>query len=160
MCAIIDASIVGELFCSQKHDAAQKFFEWVNTGEGRLVVGGKVLTELDDNSTFRTWRQQATLAGRLKIKKADTVNESMNKLKIASRHRSDDPHVLALAQISGARLLYSNDRDLQQDFKNKDLIAHPRGKVYSTRERQDFTDSHRRLLRRTDLCGIGTPGGA
>ena len=34
--------------------------------------------------------------------------------------RSDDPHVIALAQVSGARLLYSNDGNLQQDFKRQE----------------------------------------
>ena len=160
MCAIIDANVVGDVFQPSSCEAARKFFEWVNTGRGRLVAGGKVLTELDENSTFKIWRQQATLAGRIKIEKDDAIRERVNKLQSEGvLYRSDDLHVLALAQVSGARLLYSNDRDLQHDFKNKDLINNPRGRVYSTRERRDFADSHKSLLRRTDLCCIG-PGGA
>ena len=46
--------------------------------------------------------------------------------------RSDDPHVLALARATGARLLHTGDRDLMADFKNKKFLAQPRGKVYST----------------------------
>ena len=45
--------------------------------------------------------------------------------------RSDDPHVLALARESGARLLYTGDRDLIADFKDKRFIDNPRGRVYS-----------------------------
>ena len=67
-------------------------------------------------------------------------------------YTSNDPHVLALAIVSGARLLYSNDADLQQDFKDKRLIDKPRGKVYSTREDKSFQQSHARLLWRKDLC--------
>ena len=68
--------------------------------------------------------------------------------------RSDDPHVLALAIVSGARLLYSNDAALQRDFKDKRLIDSPRGKVYSTLEGNNFQRAHQRLLQRTDLCRV------
>jgi len=44
---------------------------------------------------------------------------------------SNDLHVLALARVSGARLLYSEDRKLQRDF-TKIL----RGKVYSKVDHQ------------------------
>ncbi len=65
---------------------------------------------------------------------------------------SNDQHVIALAQVSGARLLYSNDAQLQEDFKNSRLVDSPRGKVYTTIRHSDFRPSHRDLLRRTDLC--------
>ena len=68
--------------------------------------------------------------------------------------QSNDLHVLALAQVSGARLLYSNDLTLHQDFGNGDLINGPRGKIYSTRAGGQIQDSHRRLLRRNDLCRV------
>ena len=68
--------------------------------------------------------------------------------------RSDDPHILALAQVSDVRLLYTNDGDLQQDFGNKSLIDNPRGKVYSTRRTRNFTATHKGLLSRTDLCKV------
>ena len=60
----------------------------------------------------------------------------------------------ALAKISGARLLYSNDKDLHQDFKDKNLIDNPRGRVYSTLESKNFSVSHSRLLKKRDLCRI------
>ena len=69
---------------------------------------------------------------------------------------SDDPHVIALARISGARLLCSNDKDLQQDFGTKNLIDRPRGKVYSTRDKQKYKEYqpnvHGKLLANRDLC--------
>ena len=69
-------------------------------------------------------------------------------------YQSDDPHVLALAQASGARLLYSNDGPLQDDFRNRRLIDNPRGSVYSTQVNKQFTRVHRRLLQRRDLCAV------
>ena len=67
---------------------------------------------------------------------------------------SNDEHVIALAQVSGARLLFSNDVPLHRDFKNRDLVDVPRGKVYSTREDTSFTQRHRRLLNDPALCNM------
>ena len=69
----------------------------------------------------------------------------------ASR-RSDDPHILALSSVSGARLLYSNDDALQQDFTNSDLLNNPRGRVYSTRVNSRFDQRKRNLLRNAPPC--------
>ena len=44
---------------------------------------------------------------------------------------SDDPHVLALARICGARLVYTEDRDLMRDLKDRKLL-NPLGKVLTT----------------------------
>ena len=62
--------------------------------------------------------------------------------------KSNDHHVIALAQISGARMLYSNDQALQQDFKNTALIDQPRGTVYSTLQSKAFNSNRRAQLRR------------
>jgi hypothetical protein len=43
--------------------------------------------------------------------------------------KSDDPHIIALAQVSGSRLLCSHDEGLGGDFTNAKLIK-PRGKIY------------------------------
>lgn len=65
-------------------------------------------------------------------------------------------HIIALAKISGARLLYSNDQLLQRDFNEKELIDKPRGKIYSTHKTDEydnskFDEAKRRLLNR-NLC--------
>jgi len=66
---------------------------------------------------------------------------------------SNDHHIISLAQVSGARLLYSNDKRLQHDFKNRVLINNPHGKVYTTNHgRKDYSEGHKKLLRRRDLC--------
>ena len=80
------------------------------------------------------------------------MDEREEELSREGRCLSNDAHIIALGQISGARLLYSNDKALHEDFGNKRLIDRPRGKVYSTNERKDFTNIHARLLNNRNLC--------
>lgn len=153
MCAIVDANVASEVFGSSLPPAGERFFEWLNKGSGRLVVGGKLLEELEMGSAdFRRWGQQAQLAGRMRIVSKREVDARTEQIQREGKISSDDPHVIALAQVSGARLLYSNDGDLQKDFGNGELIDDPRGKVYSTRRDKSFQRSHDRLLKNKNLC--------
>ena len=88
----------------------------------------------------------------IRFVKDSEVNALTEDIKRTQVCQSDDPHIIALAKISGARLLYSNDIDLHKDFSDKALIDNPRGRVYSTLRNKRFSDSHKRLLARTDLC--------
>ena len=155
MCAIVDANVVGEVFGPNKRPAAKGFFDWLTTSGGRLVIGGKLSKELYRDSNFKTWAAEAQLAGRLRVKSNSEVNAGTVQLQGGSAYSSDDPHVLALAQVSGARLLYSNDSGLQKDFKDKRLIDNPRGSIYSTLKGKSFTQSRKRqLVGREELCGF------
>ena len=151
MCAIVDANAAHEVFGSsdeQPTGAGEGFFRWLNSGKGKLVVGGKKLEEeLDRVPKFRMWASQAQLSGRLISKERDSIDQEAKKIKENSILQSDDSHIIALAQVSGARLLFSNDRDLQKDFKNPAIINEPRGKVYSTLENKNFTKDKKELLK-------------
>ena len=103
------------------------------------------------NSQFRVWQRQAALAGKVMSADDDQVDELQDELERNRACRSNDAHVIALAQIGGARLLYSNDGALAQDFKNLELISGPPGKVFSTRRTDGFTRARRALLR-PELC--------
>ena len=96
--------------------------------------------------------QQALLGGQAISVNDEAVEKKTTALKRSDVCRSNDPHIVALAQLSNARLLYSNDDDLRHDFGNKQLIDQPRGKVYSTKRSNDFQESHKRLLNQRRLC--------
>ncbi len=144
MCAIIDANAASEVFGPKRPEAGVKFFEWLNTGRGKLVVGGKLRDELGRVSKFQEWALEATRSGRILSTNAEKVATKTEEIKNAATCKSNDPHVLALAQVSGARLLYSNDSHLHSDFKR--LIDKPRGKIYSTLTDKTFTNARRKLL--------------
>ena len=152
MCAILDASVVHKVFGDNLSEAGRKFFEWLNTGKGKLVVGGRLLQELERTYASREWLKQALLAGRAVRFDDHRIGSETGALKRAGSCRSNDPHVIALARISDVRFLYSDDRALQRDFKDRTLIGNPQGIVYSTVRSDDFNSTHRRLLGRRNIC--------
>ena len=155
MCAILDANIVGQVFGAERPAAGRAFFDRIDSGRVRLVVGGGLRRELDRSEAFQKWRRQAELAGRITLLNDDAVDQTARRLEQENACRSDDEHVIAVARLSGARLLYSNDAKLQGDFTNKALVDRPRGKVYSTRRHEHLTPAHRRLLANRNLCRRG-----
>ena len=76
-------------------------------------------------------------------KKARQVGESELKEKMkelpselrSDTTKNDDRHILALALASGARLLYTNDGPLSEDFTDSAVITKPKGKVYLSHKR-------------------------
>ena len=163
MCAILDNNVVHEVFGQDRPAAGKAFFDWIDSGGGRLVGGGRLFKELACNEKFRAWWQAATLSGLATRVGDEAVETETVRLTGRKACRSNDPHVIALALVSGARLLYSNDRDLGDDFRDRNLIGNPSGKVYTTRHGRDaphdldntkFRPSHRKLLDR-NACRTG-----
>ena len=150
MCAIVDASVMGEVFGPKPAPAGKAFFEWLNSGNGRLVVGGKLLLELNQSGKFSQWASQALLSGRMRRTNDNKIDATTCELASRKTYKSNDPHVIALAQVSCARLLFSNDRRLSEDFRNKQFIDNPKGSIYSTLETKEFTECHRMLI---DVAG-------
>ena len=153
MCAIIDADVVHQVL-SPDHQipAGRHFLAWISKKQGHLVIAGKLLKEYGEVGYAKKWLEQAIKAGTARKVDENKVNARCRELK--SQHGSmckiNDFHVIALAQISGARLLYTNDKVLQAAFK--DLVRNPKGKVYTTRMSKQYGESHKALLRRNDLC--------
>lgn len=156
MCAIIDHSVTFEVFGRKQTGAGVQFRKWLDDGGGKLVVGGKNLEELTENGNFRRWFLEERRVGRRVLQiKNEIISECQEILIRDGLFRSDDEHVLALALVSGARLLYTNDRDLKRDFVNDKIVTDPGGKVYTTLGGKEFTGEHRKLLETENICGGG-----
>lgn len=152
MCAILDASAVGEVLGGERTAPGRQFFEWLETSRARLVVGGKLYDELASHAAFRKWAATAIVDGRVRREHPDRVERSADALAGNSSLRSNDPHVIALAEVGGARLLYSYDTNLRHDFRDPALLSKPRGKLYPTGKSPNDQRRRRRLLDATDLC--------
>ena len=154
MCAIVDADVVHQLVGPKQTEAGKRFREWLDSGRGELVVGGKNALELTHNKNFERWFVEARRLGRrVRLIRESMIEEAEGQL--GGTVTSNDLHVIALALVSGARLLFTDDRRLRNDFRNPAVISGPDGRVYTTRgnvERR-FTAEHRGLLENDNLCG-------
>ncbi len=77
-------------------------------------------------------------AGHAQFFPEEEIKNEARKLRKNKDLLSNDRHVLALARISGARILYTGDQDLMKDFTNKRVIDRPRGKIYSSKHFEDL----------------------
>lgn len=152
MCGIVDANVANEVFGNERPSAGEHFFGWLMSPRGQLVVGGKLLQELDRSTGFRRWMKTAIGYGRARTVSDDDIEARGADLRQKDICRSDDEHVLALALVSGARLLYTNDEALTEDFKNREIVGNPRGKIYTTVREGKVTVAHKRLLADRTLC--------
>ena len=152
-CAIIDANVAAEMFGSNPTPAGAGVRRWISNGEGQLVSGGKLQLELEQASReFREWAFVAQGTAQYRLIADEDLVDAIFDFSENPELQSDDPHVLALASVSGARLLYTNDADLQRDFTNALLIRNPRGRVFSTLVKTEFDRSKSELLRTAEAC--------
>jgi hypothetical protein len=151
MCIIIDANFASEIFCDHPSENVIHVVNWLFTPnkDGAMVLGGKLSGKLKRelflvSSALRSIRVLAQ-AGRAFYEEDSTVDQEEQLVIQSGLCVSDDPHVIALARVSGARTLCSYDTDLHIDFKNKSLVDVPRGSIYQKACHQD-------LLRHTTGC--------
>ena len=158
MCAIVDVNNCHKIFGDpeQRTPAGCYFFDWLEGSTGRLMLGGtKFNSEIEKVGHYIRWLKTAIRTGHAHRLKDDLVDTAEQELAAVNVCKSDDLHLIALARIGGARLLFSEDPRLHEDFGNPRIIANPRGKVYSTRFDHEVSEEHRRLLDqryRSDMC--------
>ena len=129
MCAILDTNCCHEIFGNSQTVAGKRFLDWLNS-HGKLVIGGKLGSELAKNSRAARLVAALRAAGKAKLVSDLVVQQeeqALTKLRIL---KSNDAHVVALARVTKARILYSHDENLHADFKNHQIISQPRGSVY------------------------------
>ena len=158
MCAIVDVNNCHKIFGDpeQRTPSGSYFFDWLEGSTGSLTLGGtKFNSEIGKVGAYIRWLKTAIRAGRAYRVENHLVDTAEQELVTGNMCKSDDAHLIALAIIGGARLLFSEDLDLHEDFTNPGIIANPRGKVYSTRIDHEVSEEHRRLLdqrHRSDMC--------
>jgi hypothetical protein len=146
MCVIVDANVAHAVFESVDDPkfgpVQQKIF--AKRGRRSLVVvyGGKLRDEYRRRPRTMERILELDRAGKAMLVPSDKLNTAASNIVRSGLCRSDDPHIIALARLSGARVLCSLDKDLHRDFTNSQLVDDPRGRVYQRRE-------HVHLLRET-----------
>lgn len=148
MCIIIDVNVLGKFLADPPDENAAPIHDWLLRRKGKLIysTGGKFAREIVGKARQRLVEYVRAGLAVEEVRSERLLEEERG---LAAEIKSDDPHVLALARVSGARLLYTGDGDLITDFKTKRFIDRPRGKVYSSA-------ANRTLLSRT-RCVPNTP---
>ncbi len=152
MCGIVDANVAHEVFGNDRPPAGARFFNWLASPRGQLIVGGELRRELSRDQRLVRWLGNAIQYGRARTIPEEAVEERSEDLRRRDICKSNDDHVLALAIASGARLLYTNDGLLMDDFRNPNIVPGPRGRIYTTRDRKHFRPAHKKLLGMRNLC--------
>lgn len=147
MCIIVDANLAGRFFSSDPPTEYRPAREWLDNPRkgGRVVYGGKLAAELARVNAARRYLLALQRAGRARFIASGATDKEEARIRELGICRSNDPHVIALARLSGARTLCTYDRALIADFKDARLVQSPRGKVFSAPEQ-----TH--LLRHTSSC--------
>ena len=151
MCLIVDLNRVIEVFGNVRQPCADEMLDWMNSKKCRVVVGGKLKRELLGHGPFALWAQTAMLDGRLRQEDDTLVDGQEANVKATGLCISDDPHIVALAQICGSRVLYSEDRDLRDDFRDGRLVS-PAGKLLPMGDSSNDVKARRRMLNLRLLC--------
>lgn len=147
MCLIVDANRASLVFGQPGHRDSKPIFAWLARG-GALIYGGALKLELYKLAAARSVLLELQRQGRAIDADAIWRTEISRRTAEIARSgscRSDDPHVIALAQITGCRRLCSDDTDAIADFRDPKLLSGPRGSVYRKAR-------HRKLLRHTRGC--------
>jgi hypothetical protein len=150
LCVIVDASVAGRVFSVPYEADFVPLWDWLEKKDGKLVYGGRLAQELNRLPHARRRLAEMKRSGRaLECLRQDVDAEerAVGKLRLC---RSNDHHVVALARLSGARVLCTNDRNLEADFTNRQLVPAPKAKIYKVA-------SHKTMLKHNRKC-IGRPG--
>jgi DNA-binding transcriptional regulator/RsmH inhibitor MraZ len=90
--------------------------DWIDGG-GRIVVGGKLTDELN-RTKFSGLLAELGRRGSLRTYKKEEIDAELTKVATLPL-KSNDPHVVALARLSGAMVAITNDNKLIADLKNQ-----------------------------------------
>jgi rRNA-processing protein FCF1 len=131
MCIIIDANVINDL--NTPTEDGVPILKWLLTGGGALIVGGQLRRELARSSKMRSTMVTLSQAGKLHSLDDEKVRTLADR--IQTNCHSNDPHVIAVAVVSGCRLIFSRDHNLHKDAKNKDILS-PSAAIYQNKAHQ------------------------
>ncbi len=134
-------------FLSKKPDMLP-VHNWINNQNGQIITSNHPEIQAEQEPLIKKWQRERRRAGSAnsansilwipKQRVEDAQNQELpkilqqNKIK---RLKSNDPHILALALASGAKLLATKDKPLIKDFKK--IIG---GKIYNKQKKRSETE--------------------
>ena len=153
MCALVDTSVFHRVL---RRNRDSHFYPIQDAFFGRsrnrqiLIYGGVVFDReiRKDKEAASRLRELDSAGNARRIPTAD-IEKQIEDIKKAKTCKSNDPHIIALARLSGARVLCSYDGNLIADFTNAALLS-PKGRVFKK-------PSHRHVLSKQCKGRCGGP---
>lgn len=142
MCIIVDTNKIGRFLNERDHEDEKPIHKWLRGGNGRLVCSTDGMFGDELSRKAKTLLQEWGNSGMARLVPSGRFCHFEKMLEDGEECVSKDFHVLALARYSGARVLYTGDKDLIKDFKNRKIIPGKTGKIYSSKR-------NKRLLTRS-----------
>jgi hypothetical protein len=143
MCLIVDINIAHRVFRKEDPEFGPVHNALFSPKRiaAKLIYGGRLRREYAASESLRRIVAQLDRAGRALASNDALIDSEEQALIDQNACGSDDPHIIALARVTGTRLLCSHDQALHADFTDSGLINSPRGNVYQT-------PAHQHLIRR------------
>lgn len=127
MCLIIDNCIFpGALRDRFADKGIARVFAWIES-KGKLVIGGELSRELMQSESVKKYLLEGVRSGYVLVYPPADVKKAGAAL--TKKLRSNDPHVIGLGVVSGARWLWTSDGDLRIDWKASGILPKPDGKL-------------------------------
>ena len=143
MCIIVDTNTFHKLREPDDEDM-EPVWTWLEKRDGKIAYADTEKLEAEwDKGGMQDLRNQLRRSGQLKVVSSEDVQEKADELK--GRIASNDEHIIALALITGVKVLVSyreGDRDLFDDFRDRNLVG---GRVYTRK-------GHAQRMLRKDTC--------
>lgn len=127
MCIIIDACVLG-LYMDPNNADSAPVRKWLRSGRGRTVIGGKLSEEIGKVKAAAAHFLELRRRGIARVIPSEALDSEVSK--ITHQCKSNDAHMIALARIARARVLFTSDGPLMVDFLTTALVPSPQGKIY------------------------------
>ena len=125
-CLIVDTNNL-RWFTDTSEEISQIVIGLLKKQRGKMYIGGDLTREYPPS--LRPWLAEGIRAGWIVNVPDGEVDQEIAFLLDHHVLKSNDSHVVALARVSGARVLVSCDGDLRDDFRDHSLISQPPGKL-------------------------------
>jgi len=141
MCLIIDANVCGDVIGMKKGGDFSAVWSALLDKKAIAVYGGKLAREYARMHKINRIIKELDRIGMFRKVNDTEVDSKAKELEDNKSCLSDDQHIIALALISNARLLCSNDKTLHADFTNANLMK-PAGNIYQKPAHKNLIKKH------------------
>lgn len=146
MCIVIDTNVMKCVFDSQnaQHSEFKDVKEWIFKGKGKIIYGGT--TYLTENLKYCKLFSELKKIGKAVLINNHKVDEQEKVVSELIRHPDfDDPHLIALLQLSKCKVICSLDSRAYPFFRHNLFFtpASKKPKIYSgSRNKPLLCDSY------------------